>query len=400
VTLRWVSGIILTSLLAACVRNSDRSNAAASTFLSLEQRFADVETAWLDADVTLLSQTCSRLTPAIQVRQRQSQNANGLADYAARKTTCDRVANVRSSTQSLRKEAASIDTGDGFEELDHRLEDLRTETDALIQSFPTSSFQESNFPSAAASEYRARHGALANDAGQIALEAVNAARTASGAAMEVANASEHELDKARAHLADNAYTAASSQLQGLRGVTSAPEVLAKVVAILSTVDGAIGSAQGTATVGGNPVSAAQEALPIVSPATPTPTSTPFKFVSTNIKGGATIVNDAQRKENAIRAFYSYISQKNYAAAYSLHSANYRSGTSFEQFREGYSTTVSVDPEPHARLDGSGNVDVVLKAVDVKNGRTVYTRFVGSWHLVKNAQGMWLLDNGRFAVENS
>jgi hypothetical protein len=109
-------------------------------------------------------------------------------------------------------------------------------------------------------------------------------------------------------------------------------------------------------------------------------------------------NESSRQENAIRAFYFDLSQKNYSGAYSLLSSRYRSGTSFEQFADGYNTTMSVTARTRARADGSENVDVILDAEDLKDGRIVQTRFVGFWHLVSAAGGGWRLDGGKFTVD--
>jgi len=101
------------------------------------------------------------------------------------------------------------------------------------------------------------------------------------------------------------------------------------------------------------------------------------------------------EENAIIAFYSNISQKNFDAAYAGLSNAYRSTTSRSQFEAGYATTISVDASAHSRGDEAHTVDVVLHAVDSKNGETVHTTYTGVWHLVRGSDGTWLLDNGQF-----
>jgi hypothetical protein len=101
------------------------------------------------------------------------------------------------------------------------------------------------------------------------------------------------------------------------------------------------------------------------------------------------------EENAVTAFYSNISQKNFDAAYAGLSNAYRSTTSRTQFEAGYATTVSVDASAHARGDDGHTVDVVLHAVDFKDGETVNTTYVGVWHLVRGSGDTWLLDNGQF-----
>jgi len=387
----------LISGCAAAERHATQD--AGTTFMALEARFVTTEGSWLDADVALLSATCARIDAHVGTSLRA--NPDALEDYTEHKKICDGLSDVRSNAARLRKQGAAADSGDGYENINHKLEDLRSALDSTIQAFPTSAFRQSNFPPAAATDYRARHEALATDAGQIAVEAVQNAREASGSAMDLASSSSHELDKTRAKLADEAYTQASSELQSLQSTTNAPEIIGKVAELLSTCDGAIGSAQGTGRVGGNPVAGAQEALPSASSPTPLP-PTPRPSLAAepaDVSQSGTIADDSGRQENAVQAFYSNISQKNYSAAYSLLSNRYRSGTSFGPFAQGYSTTIDVKPQARARADGSGNVDVILDAQDLKDGRTVQTRFVGYWHLVKAAGGDWVLDNGKFSVDN-
>jgi hypothetical protein len=264
-------------VVEACTSSTSRSDASASAFLALESRLADLKTSWLDADFHLLSRACTRLRPEIRVRLTREGNTAGADDYDARKRTCAALSETQSTMSRIKKQAAMATSGDAFEEAQRALEDLRIQTDQSIQAFPTASFAESNFQPAAASDYRAKHETLAREAGRLAADAVETARDASGAAMAQAKSSDHELDKTRARLADEGYTHASSDLQELGTISAAPEVLAKVTAIFSVVDGAIGTAQGTGRVGGNPVGVAREALPSVAPssfATSRPTTPP------------------------------------------------------------------------------------------------------------------------------
>jgi hypothetical protein len=395
------SCILFISVLleTGCSHDVHNENDAASKYFDLQRRFLGTESSWVEADIVLLSQTCRRLTPAVLSRLQQTNDADAISAYSTRKSTCAGLATTRASEEGFLKQADTDNSGDAFEELDRHFEELRVQTDAAIQSFPTGLIRETSYQTAAGAEFKAKHSALATQAGQIAVEVVTAARTASGEAMDAATDTKHDLDSKRAHLADDAYTQAASELQDLQNVTSAPDVMAKVVEILSSADGAIGSAQRTASVGENPVSAADEALPSVAPASIPPepqVTSPISNVSNS--GSAPGTDEGQHQENSVREFYSDITQKNYPAAYSMLSQDYKSGSSFAHFQAGYATTVSVEAEPHARMDGSDNVDVVLSAVDLKNGESVSTKYVGYWHVVKDQNGTWLLDEGRFTIQ--
>lgn len=159
----------------------------------------------------------------------------------------------------------------------------------------------------------------------------------------------------------------------------------------STTRRSVAASVSSGTVVRNPLASAQE------PQRPTPQPARTAASADDAQAGA-VANESSRQENAIRAFYFDLSQKNYSGAYSLLSSRYHSGTSFDQFTDGYSTTTSVTAQTRARADGSENVDVILDAEDLKGGRIVQTRFVGFWHLVHAADGGWRLDGGKFTVD--
>ena len=256
---------LLAAALQSCTGAAVRSDISANTFLGLESRLANLKASWVEADLRLLSSTCPNLKPEIRSRLVAQGDTPGANEYDARKQTCTSVPVTQSSISRLRRHASEATSGDAFEDVQRQIEDLRAQTDAAIQAFPTSSFAASNFQPAAASDYRAKHEALARDAGKLAADAVAAARDASGAAMAQARSTDHELDKARARLADDGYTRASADLQQLSTMTSAPDIVAMVTVLFSEVDGAIGAAQGTGRVGGNPVNVAREAVPAAEP---------------------------------------------------------------------------------------------------------------------------------------
>jgi hypothetical protein len=310
-----------------------------------------------------------------------------------RKKICDGIPQITSAVAALVRTDNSSFSGDEFEDIDRKFEDLRISTDSEIQSFPTSSIAETNFPPAAGSQFLTVHAHLASDAGEIAAEAVADARTASGAALKAAAASNHDIDSKKAHMADDAYTQAQSQLDDLGKESSAPAVVTKVATILSTVDGALGTAQGTSSSNiNNPVTTADEALPSAAPA-----SSPVRpdNAPAMTTGADPAVSTAANQEQAVRTFYEAINSKHFDEAYSGLSSSYRAGTNRQQFEAGYATTVSVTTVyVHARSDGSNNVDVVLQAQDFKGGATINTRYEGFWNVVLGPNG-WLLDDGQF-----
>jgi hypothetical protein len=380
--------------LLSCA-SSVKTDDVVSHYFTLQRRFLQVDAEWIRADVGLLSAACRRLNPSVRTTFIRTSNVAAIEDFDTRKKVCDGVPTIAAGVASLLRSDNSNFSGDQFEDLDRKFEDLRTSTDSEIQSFPTSSISQSNFPPAAGSQFLVVHAHLASDAGEIAAEAVTAARTASGVALKEAAASNHDIDSKRAHLADDAYTQAQSQLDELSKESSAPTVIAKVATILSTVDGALGAAQGTTTNdAGNPVSAADEALPSAPAATPkAPPARPDS--AAQMSAASSTVSTAVNQEQAVRSFYEAINSKDFDAAYADLSSSYRAGTSRQQFEEGYVTTVSVSAVGlKARDDGSNDVDVVLQAQDLKDGVTINTRFVGFWHVVLGQDG-WLLDTGEF-----
>ena len=354
--------------LLSCA-SSVKTDDVVSHYFTLQRRFLQVDAEWIRADVGLLSAACRRLNPSVRTTFIRTSNVAAIEDFDTRKKVCDGVPTIAAGVASLLRSDNSNFSGDQFEDLDRKFEDLRTSTDSEIQSFPTSSISQSNFPPAAGSQFLVVHAHLASDAG--------------------------EIDSKRAHLADDAYTQAQSQLDELSKESSAPTVIAKVATILSTVDGALGAAQGTTTNdAGNPVSAADEALPSAPAATPkAPPARPDS--AAQMSAASSTVSTAVNQEQAVRSFYEAINSKDFDAAYADLSSSYRAGTSRQQFEEGYVTTVSVSAVGlKARDDGSNDVDVVLQAQDLKDGVTINTRFVGFWHVVLGQDG-WLLDTGEF-----
>jgi hypothetical protein len=97
----------------------------------------------------------------------------------------------------------------------------------------------------------------------------------------------------------------------------------------------------------------------------------------------------------VESFYRYITSKNYSAAYALLSPSYKQGTTFPEFVKGYATTLSVDADAKDSASGNDVVDVTLHAEDLKNGSEVDTTYVGTWKLVPDGHGRWLLDTGSF-----
>lgn len=264
--------ILFVSALWSCQGSRPVDTATTiSTFINIEHKWSVLKIAWIDADITLISKSCASLTPTVRRRLANSGNADALFSFDNRKKSCEATSDWRDSLSELQKQASEAVDGEALEKVQAALVELREKTDLAVQEFPTSTFAEGKFPFAASTNYRAKHEATATEGGELAAQAVGLSREASGAAMKTASSSDHELDKSRARLADEAYTKSSSQLASLASYTAASEIVTHVDDILSTVDGAIGSAQRTGETNGNPAIVARETLPSAVPsATPTP----------------------------------------------------------------------------------------------------------------------------------
>jgi membrane-bound lytic murein transglycosylase B len=76
------------------------------------------------------------------------------------------------------------------------------------------------------------------------------------------------MDKSRAEIADENYSKASVDLKNLGSVTSAPQIVASVGDMLTTVDWVLGTAESTTSRATSPVSEAHEDLPTAATAVP------------------------------------------------------------------------------------------------------------------------------------
>ena len=90
------------------------------------------------------------------------------------------------------------------------------------------------------------------------------------------------------------------------------------------------------------------------------------------------------------------------SAYALMSSAFRTKTTYQAFKEGYATTVRVDVANVApRIDGTGNVDLTLNAVDQNHGSILRRTFVGYLHVIPGGDfGSWCLDGGKFGPPES
>jgi hypothetical protein len=275
----WIAGVLASSLLlTACASTSSGVDDTVTSFTKLEHEWAQSKVSWVDADLALLTKTCVSLTPSLRRRLDAAGDGNAIAAFDDRKATCESVSQWRTSLAGLQNHALTSTSGDEIERIQGGLAELRETVDSAIQAFPTSAFREAKFASSASGPYRAKHEAVASEGGTVAANAVALSRDASGGAMKTASSSDHELDKARARLADEAYTKSSSELTTLASYSSPSEVVSHVDEILSTVDGAIGNAQVTGQVGGNPVTAARESVPSAVPSL-APTAQPTNDVA-------------------------------------------------------------------------------------------------------------------------
>lgn len=102
---------------------------------------------------------------------------------------------------------------------------------------------------------------------------------------------------------------------------------------------------------------------------------------------------------AVRKFYSLLNSRDFAAAYAMTSNALRSGTTFDAWRAGYSTTLSSNAQV-SETDDASNVRVTLTARDKTSAGVLTRTFNGRWSLVSDNQGGWLLDDGRFTQISS
>ena len=270
----WLRALIVGLVLASSFLSSGcasidqaKNDKSVQDFLTASNQLATIKALWITSDADLLAATCRRLTPKLRRRLGAS-----TSEYDSRRTTCDGIEAIRASIPKMSAAASEATDGTSIEAAQSDLDRERQLIDQSVQTFPTSAFLESNFPSGPSADYRTKHESFAVDSGKIAVRFVDIARAASDYALQQAQQSSHQLDKSRAALADENYTKASVKLKNLGSTTSPSEILTQVGEILTIVDYVLGSAQSTNKNATNPITGAHEDLP--SAASPVPTVTP------------------------------------------------------------------------------------------------------------------------------
>ena len=98
---------------------------------------------------------------------------------------------------------------------------------------------------------------------------------------------------------------------------------------------------------------------------------------------------------AVGLFYTLLSLRRYTDAYALYSQANQARAPFNQWLDGYRTTVDVYIERISQ-DLSNSVSVTVVGIDLVNGQRVTRRFAGTWDIVFEG-GSWRLDRGRITV---
>lgn len=107
-------------------------------------------------------------------------------------------------------------------------------------------------------------------------------------------------------------------------------------------------------------------------------------------------NAVQRSpRETVEQFYSAINAKQFRTAYAMLSPSFTTSATFESFRAGYATTVSVSATTSEVKNGT-TIPVRLRAVDRNpDGSTRVTIYNGHWSVIADGNGIWLLDAGTF-----
>jgi tRNA A-37 threonylcarbamoyl transferase component Bud32 len=103
--------------------------------------------------------------------------------------------------------------------------------------------------------------------------------------------------------------------------------------------------------------------------------------------------------DTVRAYYARLNAQDFPGAYALLSPDFRQHISFYPWRAGYATTIASIAEVEESDDPS-RVPLRLIARDRKQGEIVTTVYSGTWSLVGDGRGGWLLDDGRLRVVSS
>lgn len=100
--------------------------------------------------------------------------------------------------------------------------------------------------------------------------------------------------------------------------------------------------------------------------------------------------------DTVRAYYARLNAQDFSGAYALLSPAFQQQLPFYQWRNGYATTIASNPEIEAG-DDPARISLRLIAQDRKDGEIVTTVYAGTWSLIADGRGGWLLDDGRLQV---
>jgi len=98
----------------------------------------------------------------------------------------------------------------------------------------------------------------------------------------------------------------------------------------------------------------------------------------------------------VREYYARLNAQDFPGAYALLSPGFQQQMPFYPWRAGYATTIASIPEVEDSDDPS-RVFLRLIARDRKQGEILTTVYSGTWSLISDGRGGWLLDDGRLRV---
>jgi hypothetical protein len=203
------------------------------------------------------------------------------------------------------------------------------------------------------------------------------------------------MDKSRAEIADENYSKASVDLKNLGSVTSAPQIVASVGAMLTTVDWVLGTAESTTSRETSPVSEAHEELPTAAtpvpvvvaavtsqtsapPSNPSSTDAPSTQSSTEANSGSAV--------GMVQNYYRLWNAREYQTMYGMLSQRMQQKYPYDKYVKYHDFVQHIDVEA-TQGDSPRAVNVRITSQDRdKNG--VVTTAVN--------EGEWLLssDNGQ------
>lgn len=104
----------------------------------------------------------------------------------------------------------------------------------------------------------------------------------------------------------------------------------------------------------------------------------------------------EARAQVVEHFYALLNQKKFDEAWGMLSASFKSGRSFNEWKDGYASTQTIQVEAQTAADG---VSVTITATDKTATDTVTKKYKGTWTLTwfSNARTkLWLLDKASIA----